>query len=478
MNVEKLKSSFATLGSDVDFCSLRYRSQADEVTTVRQDIVEPIQTTVDEGVMVTVFHRGGIGYGATSDISTGGIRQAYEQACLWAKQSAAKAVTNFSEVPRPTGSISSTSKVVRPWSSLTLGDRIDRLKQASRGLKAHPSIVDWRGDLWRAKVDSFFVSTSGANQEQSFDYLTPMLSVVANKGNDTQRRSFGGHAYCRQGGLEVLDELNFWSAGPALVDDVLQLLAAPNCPTGDMDLILDPGQMVLQIHESIGHPLELDRILGDERNYAGTSFVTLDMFGSYQYGSKLLNITHDPFETGEVAGYHFDDDGTAARKEYLIKDGILQRPLGGSISQHRAKLPGVANSRANSWNRPPIDRMANLNLEPGDSSLADMVKDVERGVYMKTNTSWSIDDSRNKFQFGCEWGQLIENGVLTKVVKNPNYRGISANFWRSLARVGNASTLEVMGSPFCGKGEPNQMVFVGHATPPCLFRNVAVFGGE
>jgi predicted Zn-dependent protease len=162
----------------------------------------------------------------------------------------------------------------------------------------------------------------------------------------------------------------------------------------------------------------------------------------------------------------------------LIRQGILERPLGGAVSQARAGLPGVANARADNWNRPPIDRMANLNLEPGASSFAALVGSIEHGVYMETNNSWSIDDSRNKFQFGCERGRLIENGELGSVVKNPGYRGISANFWRSLAMVGDASTRQVLGTPYCGKGEPSQIIRVGHASPACVFRDVDVFGGD
>jgi predicted Zn-dependent protease len=235
--------------------------------------------------------------------------------------------------------------------------------------------------------------------------------------------------------------------------------------------------MMLQIHESIGHPLELDRILGDERNYAGTSFVTCDMFGRYRYGSALLNVTFDPTIAEELAAYAFDDEGEPAEKAWLVRDGVLERPLGGRLSQLRAGLPGTANSRAGAWNRPPIDRMANLNVEPGSSALSDMVRSVERGVLMRTNVSWSIDDSRNKFQFGCEWGELIENGEVKGVVKNPNYRGISAEFWRSLRMVGDRDTFEVHGTLYCGKGEPNQVIIVGHASPACLFSNVEVFGG-
>jgi len=243
-------------------------------------------------------------------------------------------------------------------------------------------------------------------------------------------------------------------------------------------VLLMPDQMMLQIHESIGHPLELDRILGDERNYAGRSFVTPDMFGRYEYGSALLNVTFDPSIPGEIATFAFDDDGTPAEKVWLIRNGILERPLGGRLSQLRAGLPGTASSRASGWNRPPIDRMANLNVEPGTSTLARLIGGVERGVLMRTNVSWSIDDSRNKFQFGCEWGELIENGRVTGVVKNPNYRGISATFWRSLKQVGDADTFEVHGTLYCGKGEPNQGINTGHAAPACRFGGVAVFGGD
>ena len=202
------------------------------------------------------------------------------------------------------------------------------------------------------------------------------------------------------------------------------------------------------------------------------------MFGSYRYGSPLLNVTFDPTHDEQYATYAFDDDGSPAEKTYLIRAGLLERPLGGLLSQQRAGLPGVANSRADGWNRPPIDRMANLNIEPGTTALADMIASIERGIMMRTNVSWSIDDSRNKFQFGCEWGQLIENGKLTTVVKNPNYRGISATFWRSLKMAGDAHTVEMLGTPYCGKGEPGQIMRCGHASPACLFESVDVFGGE
>jgi predicted Zn-dependent protease len=241
--------------------------------------------------------------------------------------------------------------------------------------------------------------------------------------------------------------------------------------------------MMLQIHESIGHPLELDRILGDERNFAGTSFVTLDMFGHYAYGSELLNVSYDPTRPEQLASFGFDDEGQPAQRTLLIERGILKRPLGGAVSLARARaqrpgLEGVATTRSASWNRAPIDRMSNLNIEPGSSTLEAMIASIELGVMMRTNVSWSIDDSRNKFQFGCEWGRMIRNGRLAEVVRDPGYRGISATFWRSLAMVGDAGTFEVMGTPYCGKGEPSQVIRVGHASPACKFERVAVVGAD
>ncbi len=353
------------------------------------------------------------------------------------------------------------------------------LADESRHAGCDPRIVDWEATVETRTAEHRYLTSAGGEVVQRYRFVMPGLAVTAHANGDTQTRTLNGYrGLAQQGGESVLDRFAFVGSGRRVADEALQLLLAPNCPSGAMDVLLMPDQVILQIHESIGHPLELDRILGDERNFAGTSFVTLDMFGTYRYGSELLNVTFDPTRPEELASYAFDDEGTPAEKAYLIRNGILERPLGGAISQARAGLRGVANSRADSWNRPPIDRMANINLEPGSAALEDMIGGIGRGVLMSTNSSWSIDDSRNKFQFGCEWGQLIENGRLTTVVKNPNYRGISANFWRSLAKVGDASTVQVLGTPYCGKGEPSQVIRVGHASPACVFSAVDVFGGE
>ena len=463
---------------NVDFWSLRFVEEHCETFAVRKNVAMPFVASTDRGAMATVYVDGGYGYAATGDVSADGLREALERAAHWARSTAKLALFDSRTLPRP----APCGEYVSP----AFADRVpsrrewyELLAEESAQAGCDPRIVDWEAAIDAVTATHRLVTSTGGDVVQRYRFLLPGMAVTAHADGVTQVRTLNGYrGPCQQGGTEVLARFAFVGGGRRIALEALELLSAPNCPSGKMDVLLAPDQMILQIHESIGHPLELDRILGDERNFAGTSFVTPDMFGSYRYGSELLNVTFDPTRPEELASYAYDDDGTRAERVHLIRAGVLERPLGGAISQARAGLAGVANSRATSWNRPPIDRMANLNLEPGDATLQEMIAGIERGVLMETNSSWSIDDSRNKFQFGCERGQVIKDGKLGAVVKNPNYRGISANFWRSLKRVGNAETLQVLGTPHCGKGEPSQAIRVGHATPACVFGNVDVFGGE
>ncbi len=441
---------------------------------VRQDTLEPPHLSTNRGAMLTAITEGGCGYCATSDLSAAGLQAALDRATAWAEATRATSLYRFDplRMPVPQGELRAQAGAAP---SLSRRELYDLLAEECRRAKIDDRIVERYAGLELREMEQIYLTNSGGEVRQQFRYTIPYAHVTANQGIETQTRSL---AHAQQGGLEQIERAGFAGCGTRLADEALQLLLAPNCPSGRMDLLLMPDQMMLQIHESIGHPLELDRILGDERNYAGTSFVTLDMFGHYQYGSELLNVTFDPSIPGELAAYAFDDEGTPAEKVWLIRDGILMRPLGGHLSQLRADVHGVASSRACGWNRAPIDRMANLNVEPGSSPAAELIGSIGRGVLMRTNVSWSIDDSRNKFQFGCEWGELIEDGRVKGVVKNPNYRGVSATFWRSLRMVGDAETFEVHGTLYCGKGEPNQAIDIGHAAPACLFSNVDVFGGE
>lgn len=427
------------------------------------------------GAMVEVSVAGNLSYCATTQITPTGIQHAAQTAYRYAQLTAPR---THCVTARPPVTGTYTSPVVQPWQAIRPQELSEILVKICHTLKVSDAIVCTKASLGATELETWFVSSNGADLYQHTYYIANHFAATAQAGTEVQTRSDHGMlARCYQGGLEWFLTDDLWERVQRIGEQALELVQAENCPTRRTHLVLAPDQMLLQIHESVGHPLELDRILGDERNYAGWSFVKLTDFGHLQYGSPLMNITFDPAVPGEFASYAVDDTGLPATREYLIKDGILLRGLGSYESQQRAGVPGVACGRACSWNRPPIDRMANLNLEPGTGSLADVIRDIESGIYMESNRSWSIDDYRRKFQFGCEYARLIENGQLTKTLKNPNYRGVSSEFWRNLVRVGGAETWEMYGSPYCGKGEPNQAIRVGHGSPVAVFADVEVFGG-
>lgn len=462
-----------------DWSAVRWVQEISHLRAYRNGQPENNESHIHRGVLLEVMVNGQIGYAGTSDFSRAGIERAAKFA-----ESAARAASSreplyrfdLSIRPAQTGSYRSPSK--QGLDTALLQEFNARLSECTRRLKVHEAITTAAASASLIETQNWYLSRSGADLRQNFVLIQDNYFVVAQNGPISVKRSLHGpSARCRQFGMESFVWEEVFADCELVGRQAMELLAAEECPDAEMDLLLHPDQMYLQIHESIGHPLELDRILGDERNYAGWSFVQASDFGQLRYGSPLLQVTFDPTVSGEFASYNFDDAGNPAQREYLIRDGILLRGLGSLESQKRLQVPGVANFRTAGWNRAPIDRMANINVEPGNQSLAQMIASTERGIFMEANRSWSIDDYRNKFQFGCEYARLIEDGRLTRVVRNPNYRGSTIPFWNSLIGVGNRDEFASFGSPYCGKGEPSQVIRVGHASPPCLFKGVRVFGG-
>jgi predicted Zn-dependent protease len=462
-----------------DWVSMRLVRETSRQLSTRDARPLGPSTHDDHGLMLEVVVDGTLTYGATSDLSEAGLRACFQNSLQRARALKKLKLMNFDPSTRG----QSVEKIHRlgqqRLQDFPLGELLERQMLLGQKLKAGANVLSSSVSDVLITTHTHYLTSDGGDIDQMTSIVARDMRATGKKGSVIQSRSRNGYmAQAHQQGAEVFAQMEQDNqAVDKILRELNELLDAPDCPTGELDVMIAPDQMMLQIHESIGHPLELDRILGDERNYAGWSFVKPEDFGTLKYGSDLMNVCFDPHLPGEIASYAHDDSGLMAEKVYLIKNGQLLAGLGASESQKRLNLQGVANFRAQSWNRPPIDRMANLNLEPGPSSREQMISSIERGIYMETNRSWSIDDYRNKFQFGCEYAREIIDGKLGKVVKNPNYRGVTVAFWNSLKAVGDASTFEVYGTPHCGKGEPNQVIRVGHASPACVFSKLSVFGG-
>jgi predicted Zn-dependent protease len=473
-----LHQALDVLDIPADWVGLRQVTETTTVRYIRDRKPQSNGKSFSQGVMVEVLARGQFGYAATNRLNPASLQAAARLAYQQAIAASEWAIHPFTIDARPQAIGQYHSPLLKPLDFISTGDLNDLLIQVCQALQVSDQVVKTSAMAYLVETEQRFVSSNGSDLEQKFFLVGTDYEATAQDGTVVQKRTDNGMlARCYQAGLEVFDPQAVLARSQQIGEQAVALLSAVECPDTTTTLVLAPDQMMLQIHESIGHPLELDRILGDERNYAGSSFVKLSDFGTLVYGSPLMNVTFDPTVSGEFASYAFDDAGVPAQKEYLIKEGLLLRGLGSSESQSRARVPGVANFRSSSWNRAPIDRMANLNLEPGSSSLEEIVGNIESGVYMESNRSWSIDDYRNKFQFGCEYARQITNGQLGQPLKNPNYRGVTNQFWRSLVNVGDRNTVEIYGTPYCGKGEPNQAIRVGHASPVCAFENIEVFGG-
>lgn len=474
----ELQNTLNELDLPVEWVGIRAVKDTAGSCSVRDGFPQTNGKSIDRGVMVEVLANGQMGYGAVNSFAPEQIKIAAKIAWQQAIAASEWAIHPLTVAVRPKVVGQYYSPFVKPPNAFTPAEINDLLVQLCQTLNVSGQIVQTTAMAITNEIESWFVSSNGSEVYQKIVILETHMAATAQDGGIVQQRSQNGFlAHCYQGGWELISEAALQQQAEQIGQQAVELLTAEECPTITTVLVIAPDQMMLQIHESVGHPLELDRILGDERNYAGGSFVKPSDFGSLVYGSKLMNITFNPTVPGEFASYAFDDTGAPATKEYLIQEGLLLRGLGSLESQVRTGVAGVACARASSWNRPPIDRMANLNLEPGTDSLESIIRDIDYGVYMESNRSWSIDDQRYKFQFGCEYAKLIENGQLTKTLRNPNYRGTTPQFWHSLVRVGNPKTWEMYGTPFCGKGEPNQAIRVGHGSPVCAFAGVEVFGG-
>ena len=360
---------------------------------------------------------------------------------------------------------------------IPLDEKLSVLLEADKIMAGVNGVKIRRGSMYFMKERKTYASTEGAFIVQDrIESGAGIVSFAISSDGEVQKRSypnsFGGDF--KRAGWEFIESLKLIENAERVAKESVALLSAKPCPSGVMDIVIGGSQMALQVHESLGHPAELDRVLGMEASYAGTSFLTPDKLGNFRYGSKIVNITADATIPEALGGFAYDDEGVKGQRVYLVKDGIFVGYLTSRETAHKVGQKPMGAMRAESWNRIPIIRMTSINLEPGDMTLEELIKGVDRGIYVETNKSWSIDDKRLNFQFGTEIGWEIKDGELGDMIKNPTYTGITYEFWRSCDGIANRNYWNVWGVPNCGKGEPVQTMHVSHGTSPARFRNVRV----
>jgi TldD protein len=329
------------------------------------------------------------------------------------------------------------------------------------------------------KIDSWFASSIGSRIHQRKLITGCGIAATSFQGDEIQKRSypnsFGGQHALE--GYELVESLDLLKHAPRVGEEATALHSAAQCPEKTGTLILGGSQLGLQIHESVGHPIELDRVLGQEANFAGTSFLTLDQLNKLRYGSDIVNVVADArLQHGPGLGtFAYDDEGVPAQCTDIIKDGQFRGYLSNRETAHLIGLKRSSGTmRTESWNRLPIIRMTNISLNPGTWNFDDMVADTDDGILMETNRSWSIDDRRYQFQFSTELGWEVKSGKKTRMLKNPSYSGITTEFWNSCDAICSRDHWTLWGTPNCGKGQPMQTMGTGHGASPSRFRNVKI----
>ena len=455
---------------------IRIRHDRRESLAVKNGRPEHISTERSAGLGVRVLVDGAWGFFGTYRIEAAALESAVQQAVAIARASArlidkpvvlsalAPAVDKY-ETPHR-----------RPPMDVSLEEKLTLLTAASNAMKG-PNVKLAQAFFAAYDMQQHFASTEGARIEQHIVECGGGIAATAIAGGEMQVRSYPNsfRGNFVTGGYEAVEAMNLLAEAPRVADEAEALLAAPLCPEGRRTIVLDGGQLALQVHESCGHPIELDRVLGMEISYAGDSFLTTDKLDSFQYGSPQVNIVADATCPGGLGTFGYDDEGVPAQRTPIVEAG---RFVGYLSSRETAPIIGRTSSgaaRASGWNRIPLIRMTNVNLLPGGAGrLEDLLADTDDGLFLATNKSWSIDNKRLNFQFGTEICREIKGGRLGQLYRNATYTGITPEFWGSCDAVCGPEAWHLWGTPNCGKGEPSQVAHVGHGVSPARFRNVRV----
>ncbi len=445
-----------------------------EYLGARNGVLEQLDQSESAGVGVRALIGSSWGFYAVPAPTDTEARSAGERAAEIAKASAL--------VAGPLLSLADVEAVEAHWESgwhehpdeVSLAEKADLVVAVTSDMAASPGIAVAEAGVVSWNTRKWFVSSQGHRISQHIVECGASMSATAVGRHETQRRSYGGRGQYATRGWEMVRETDLAAHCTRVADEAAALLTAPECPEGHVDLILGSEQLALQIHESVGHAIELDRILGWEAAFAGTSFLDLATLGEFRYGSALMNITADATLSGALGSFGYDDEGTPAQRVDIVREGVWVGVLSGRDCAAMTGLPPGGMVRADGYARLPMVRMTNVGLLAGDSSLEEIIAATDDGVLMDTNRSWSIDDRRLNFQFGCEIGWEIKAGRRRRMVRNPTYTGITPTFWAGLDMVAGPDEWVHWGVPNCGKGQPEQVGHTGHPAAPARFRNVRV----
>ncbi|HLI28651.1 MAG TPA: TldD/PmbA family protein [Chloroflexota bacterium] len=461
-------------GLGASYADVRVETRRVQVVSVKNGVVNALSDETSRGFGVRVLVDGAWGFASSAEFAPAELERVARLAVEIARASALARRAPVALGPPVRSQGRYETPIQRDPFSVPIEEKLALLLAADAAMRAVRGVTVAESSCECQRVDKVFANSEGAYVEQVLIETGGGIEALAVGEHETQKRSYPNSFGRHQGtaGYEFLEAMDLPGNAQRIAEQAVALLTAQPCPSEVTTLILDPTQTALQIHESCGHAIELDRVLGFEASYAGTSFLTPDKRGHFRYGSEVVTIVADATVPGGLGTFGFDDEGVPAQRTVIVDHGIFRNYLTSRETAAVFGEPSNGTMRADGWNRIPLIRMTNINLEPGPWRLEDLIADTDRGIYMETNRSWSIDDKRLNFQFGTEIAWEIRGGKLGALLRNPTYTGITPQFWQSCDAV--CREWAVWGTPNCGKGQPSQVAHVGHGAAATRFRNVRV----
>lgn len=465
----------AARAAGADYADVRLARFRRQSVYARDRRIGNVEDSSSYGFGVRVLSGGAWGFAASGLVSPAEIERVAQLAARIARASATLMGKAVSLVPEPVHVDSYRSPRQQDPFAVPLGTKADLLLGAHETLLAHPDVSVAESYLGAWQRIQHFVSSEGSVIETDLLRVWGNLEATAVGGGDSQSRYL--EANPRHAGWEHVLATDLGGQAERVAREAAEKLKAEEGPQGEYDLILDPQHLCLTLHESIGHPSELDRALGYEANYAGTSFLTPDQLGQLRYGSDQVSIMADNTLPEGLASVGYDDDGVKCQRWPIVDKGIFvgystNREVAAEIDEDRSR----GSCRADSWESIPIVRISNIGLEPGDANLDDLIADTKKGIYIAGRGTYSIDQRRYNFQFGGDMFWLIENGRRIRPLKNVIYQGITPEFWGACDAVCDRSHWRPFGVLNCGKGEPNQAGQMTHGAAHARFRKIRVGG--